>query len=104
MTKVTILRTNKGTKILGTMQCSNGAYWDAEGCYKYCNSMDKLCKFGWVVIQSSFIGFAGDDAYHTPQLTREQKQWLKENESNMSYDQRIGLELCLEINEMLYEI
>lgn len=65
--------------------------------------VDKLCKFGWVVIQSSFIGFTGDDAYHTPQLTREQKQWLKENESNMSYDQRIGLELCLEINEMLYE-
>lgn len=26
MAKVTILRTNKGTKILGTMQCSNGAY------------------------------------------------------------------------------
>ena len=40
MEKVTILRTNKGTKILGTMQCSNGAYWDAEGCYKYCNNMD----------------------------------------------------------------
>lgn len=40
MAKVTILRTNKGTKILGTMQCSNGAYWDAEGCYKYCNNMD----------------------------------------------------------------
>lgn len=40
MAKVTILRTDKGTKILGTMQCSNGAYWDAEGCYKYCNSMD----------------------------------------------------------------
>lgn len=40
MAKVTILRTDKGTKILGTMQCSNGAYWDAEGCYKYCNNMD----------------------------------------------------------------
>lgn len=40
MAKVTILRTNKGTKILGTTQCSNGAYWNAEGCYKYCNDMD----------------------------------------------------------------
>lgn len=39
MTKVTILKTNNGTKILGTMQCSNGAYWDAEGCYKYCNNV-----------------------------------------------------------------
>ena len=40
MAKVTILRTNKGTKILGATQCSNGAYWDAKGCYTYCNSMD----------------------------------------------------------------
>ena len=33
MAKITILKTNKGTKILGAIQCSNGAYWDAEGCY-----------------------------------------------------------------------
>ena len=38
MAKVTILKTNNGTKILGTTQCSNGSYWDAEGCYKYCNT------------------------------------------------------------------
>lgn len=37
MAKVIILKTNKGTKILGATQCSNGAYWDAEGCFKYCN-------------------------------------------------------------------
>ena len=67
------------------------------------NPVDKLCKCGWVIIQSSFVGFAGDDAYHTPQLTREQKLWLEENESKMSQDQHIGLKLCLEINEMLYE-
>ena len=66
--------------------------------------VDKLCKLGWVVLQSSFVGFAGDDGYYTPQLTREQKQWLEENEQNMSYDQRIGLKLCLEIDEMLYEM
>lgn len=67
------------------------------------NPVDNLCKHGWVVIQSSFIGFAGDDAYNTPQLTREQKEWLNENWQKMSYDQQIGLNLCLEINEMLYE-
>lgn len=39
MSRVTILKTNKGTKILGTTQCSNGAYWDAEGCFRYCNLM-----------------------------------------------------------------
>lgn len=68
------------------------------------NPVDKLCKLGWVVIQSSFVGFAGDNTYHTPQLTKEQKQWLKEKESIMSYEQHIGLKLCLEINEMLDEM
>lgn len=67
------------------------------------NPVDKLCKCGWIVIQSSFIGFAGDDAYHTPRVTKAQKQWLEDNKNNLSYDQNIGLELCLEINEMLYE-
>ena len=67
------------------------------------NPVDNLCKRGWIVIQSSFIGFAGDDAYNTPQLTKEQKRWLEENAQEMSYDQRIGLNLCLEINDMLYE-
>ena len=37
MAKVTILKTNKGTRMLGATQCFNGAYWDAEGCFKYCN-------------------------------------------------------------------
>lgn len=40
------------------------------------NSVDMLCKHNWVVIQSSFIGFAGDDVYYTLQLTRQQKEWL----------------------------
>lgn len=40
MSRITILRTNKGTKMLGSTQCSTGAYWDAEGCFRYCNSMD----------------------------------------------------------------
>lgn len=38
MSKVVILVTNNGTKLIGTTQCSNGSWWDAEGCYKYCNS------------------------------------------------------------------
>lgn len=49
---------------------------------------DKLCRCGWVIIQSSFIGFAGDNAYHVPQLTKEQKSWL---------------ELCKGIDSVLYE-
>lgn len=40
MARVTILKTNIGTRILGTTQCSNGSWWDADGCYKYCNNED----------------------------------------------------------------
>lgn len=67
------------------------------------NPVDTLCKYGWVVIQSSFVGFAGDDAYHTPQLTREQREWLIDHKDILSYEQNIGLELCIEINDMIYE-
>lgn len=42
--KAVILKTNSGIKLLGRMQCSNGAWWDAEGCFKYCND-DKLGDF-----------------------------------------------------------
>lgn len=67
------------------------------------NPVDTLCKYGWVIIQSSFVGFAGDDAYHTPQLTREQREWLIDHKNILSHDQNIGLDLCIEINDMLYE-
>ena len=40
MAKVVILKTNKGVMMMGGWQCSNGAYWTAENCYKYCNSED----------------------------------------------------------------
>lgn len=59
------------------------------------NPVDNLCRRGWVVIQSSFIGFEGDDAHNTPQFTREQKNELEENEQKMSYDQQIDLNLTL---------
>lgn len=36
MAKAVILKTNEGIRLIGTTQCSNGAWWDAEGCFKYC--------------------------------------------------------------------
>ena len=36
MAKGVILLTNKGTYLFGSIQCSNGAWFDAEGCFKYC--------------------------------------------------------------------
>lgn len=38
MAKAVILKTSEGVKLVGSFQCSNGAYWDADGCFKYCNS------------------------------------------------------------------
>lgn len=37
MAKATIFKTNIGIMMIGSIQCSNGAWFDAEGCYKYCN-------------------------------------------------------------------
>lgn len=38
MAKGVVLLTNEGVKLMGSIQCSNGGWFDAEGCYKYCNS------------------------------------------------------------------
>lgn len=64
--------------------------------------VDTLCRCGWVVIQDSFVGFSGDEIYHVPQLTIEQKKYLENKADEMSIAQRIGLKMCLEINEILY--
>ncbi|MBQ6856859.1 MAG: hypothetical protein IJO13_07120 [Lachnospiraceae bacterium] len=37
MAKGVILKTNEGIKLMGNIQCSNGGWFDAEGCYNYCN-------------------------------------------------------------------
>lgn len=39
--KGTILKTDEGTLLIGAIQSSNGASFDAEGCYKYCNQEGK---------------------------------------------------------------
>lgn len=38
MAKAVILKTSDGVKVIGTVQCSNGAWFDAEGCFKYCQA------------------------------------------------------------------
>lgn len=37
MSKAVILKTDRGVMIMGAWQCSNGSWFDAEGCFKYCN-------------------------------------------------------------------
>lgn len=38
MANAVILKTNKGIKLCGSIQCSNGMVFDAQGCYNYCQS------------------------------------------------------------------
>lgn len=37
MAKGVVLKTDRGVMLMGAIQCSNGAYFDAEGCFQYCN-------------------------------------------------------------------
>ena len=36
--KGVILKTDDGIKLFGCLQCSNGSWYTAEGCFKYCNN------------------------------------------------------------------
>lgn len=66
------------------------------------NPVDLLCSHGWIAVQASFVGFAGDDIRHSPSITAAQRQWIEENEGELSHDQRISLAMCLEADELLY--
>lgn len=37
MAKGVILKTDRGVMLMGAIQCNNGSYFNAEGCFKYCN-------------------------------------------------------------------
>ena len=39
--KGVILKTDDGIKLFGCLQCSNGSWYNAEGCFKYCNDNKK---------------------------------------------------------------
>ena len=87
-----------------------GQYWHIELAdkllqkhYGICqvNSVDNLCRLGWVAIQDSFVGFAGSAIQHEPQLTESQKTWLIENRKDMSIQQNKSIDLCLEVDDVL---
>lgn len=66
------------------------------------NSVDRLCRLGWIVLEKDFVGFIDDDIHNICPLTNSQKQWLKENREKMPVSRRLLLDKCLEIDEMLY--
>lgn len=68
-------------------------------------SVEELCSRGWIVIQSSFVGFTGTNIKKTTVITFSPKQekWLYDHYDDFTYDQKIGLNLSLDINEMYKE-
>lgn len=38
MAKAVVFKTDNKIKIIGTTQCSNGLWFDAEGCFQYCQA------------------------------------------------------------------
>lgn len=70
MAKAVILRTFGGVYLMGNFQCSNGAWFDAEGCFKYCNleksEFLKEHQAGKLISNATFLGprpRTGDDWY-----------------------------------------
>lgn len=68
------------------------------------NPVDKLCRLGWIVLKTDFVGFVDDNLHNIRPLSKPQKQWLSENRIYMPISQRLLLNTCLEIDEMLYGI
>lgn len=72
MAKAVILKTDRGIKIMGSIQCSNGCSFDAEGCFRYCNEhisehRDKL--------QAQKLMYASGTLANEP---KEKEDWYKD--------------------------
>lgn len=70
MARAVVLKTSEGVKLIGSYQCSNGKYWDAEGCYWYCNigtsERSNALQAQKLVSNATFLGFEpkmGEDWY-----------------------------------------
>lgn len=75
MAKAVILKTDRGLKIMGSIQCSNGCIFDAEGCFRYCNEhisehRDRL--------QAQKLMYASGTLANEP---NEKEDWYKDREN-----------------------
>ena len=93
MAKAVILKTNEGVLMVGAWQCSSGAYWDAEGCFNYCNSevneWRKKHQAQKLIYNSTTLG-------HEPKT---EEEWYKNRENfidiEIPYD-NVNQEYCQE--------
>ncbi|MBO5435931.1 hypothetical protein J6A31_09065 [bacterium] len=62
------------------------------------DEVETLCDLGWVVIQSTFIGFAGN-RHRT--YTLAQEQWFDEHYNKLSTDQKRVYDDTRELSDLL---
>lgn len=86
MARVTLMKTSSGVYLMGTMQCCNGAFWDAEGCFKYCQEDSEFLSQH----QASKLIYASTKIGHDKV---EEQEWWK-NRNNF-----IDLELNINIDQ-----
>ena len=58
--------------------------------------IDRICSMGWIVLQDVFIGYAGDERYHSPTPTQTQLDWLHDNCHRLSHSQKFALDIFFE--------
>lgn len=80
MSKAVILKTDRGVMITGAWQCSNGTYFDAEGCYQYCNG--QVNDF-WNEHQTRKLLYEATTLGHRP---KQDKDWYKNRENFIDVD------------------
>lgn len=59
--------------------------------------VEALCIKGWISIQESFLGFVMDRMFCIPNPTKEQLEWLYNNEKNMNLEQFETYQLLLSL-------
>lgn len=67
------------------------------------NPVDKLCEFGWIVIQRQFVGFSLDDLRKSPKLTKQQIDFVENIRYKLRHEQEESWNVCLKANKLLYQ-
>lgn len=81
MAKGVILLTDEGVKLMGSIQCSNGAYFDAEGCFNYCNNekTESMNKHQAFKLKASSTSLNVRQNFKTPEWYKDRNNFIDVN-------------------------
>ena len=82
--KGVILKTDDGIKLFGCLQCSNGSWYNAEGCFKYCNDNKSERRN---MLQASKLSASATYLALSPKAT---KDWYKHRENFINKSFRLS--------------